>query len=75
MAANLFDEESEPKTTLGLVSHHIFASKDTTEHPHKLSSLIVKERFAASAKRPAFYRTLKLCQLILERIFNKVLRS
>lgn len=53
----------------------IFASKNTTEHPHKLSDQIVKERFASSAKRPAFYRPEKLCQLILEKIFNKVLQA
>jgi len=57
------------------LSSYLYVSKDTTEYPHKLSSLIVKERFAVAAKRPAFYRTKNLCQLILEKIPNKVQRA
>ena len=71
--SNLFDEVIEPKTKF-FVLHRVFAIKNTTEHPHKLSSQIVKERSELLSKEAGILPTFNPLSMFQLQIHYKPVR-
>jgi hypothetical protein len=64
MAVNLFDSRFSDRITIfRMLSVDLLVTQKSTEHPHKLPNLIVKELpgILPGKDRP-FYRACRLCQ-------------